>query len=140
MAKNSIEGFAESILSVANEISSGKEMKDFMGKAGNELKKTIKATARRKVTQRTGNYHKSIKRGRVWNRNGSVSVNVYSDDNKAHLIEKGHRIVVGGKLGEGGQEVGFIKGKYIFQEGSDDYFEEFEEEAEEFLDKLLDEL
>jgi hypothetical protein len=135
MSNNILGDYASSMLSVAKDLSNGKETEKFMGRAGTELKKETINTANKKVKMHTGTYHKSIKKGKVWNRNGSVSVNVYSDDNKAHLIEKGHRIV-----DKAGNEKGFVKGEYVFASASETYSKEFEEDIEKFVDGLLDDL
>lgn len=135
MSENVLNDYASSILSVANELSEGKDMKKFMGRAGTSLKNKIINKAKLKVNENTGTYIKSIKRGAVWQKNGGISVNAYSDDPKSHLIEKGHRIVT-----KTGKEVGFQKGKYVFSDASEEYFKEFEEDVEGFLNGVLKEL
>jgi len=135
VSKNILNDYANSILSVANELSEGRDMKKFMGRAGTRLKKKIIDEAKSKVDEKTGAYIKSIKRGAVWQKNGGISVNAYSDDPKSHLIEKGHRIVT-----KDGKEVGFQQGKYVFSDASEEYFKEFEEDVEGFLDGVLEDL
>lgn len=135
MSENVLSDYASSMLSVAKDLSEGKETEKFMGRAGNELKKETINTAVRKVKEHTGAYHESIKRGKVWNKSGDISVNVYSEDAKAHLIEKGHRIV-----DKNGNEKGFKKGEYVFATALESYSKEFEEDVEKFVDGLLDEL
>lgn len=135
MDGNELSGYAKKLLTIADDLADGRDMKEFMGKAGNKLKKEVAQTAKRKVKQVTGAYQKSIKRGAVWQKRGGTSVNVYSDDNKAHLIEKGHRIVT-----KDGKEVGFKKGEYVFSEASDDAFREFEEDVDDFLNGVLKEM
>src|SRR5690606_21219686 len=72
--------------------------------------KKAKAT----VGKVTGNYYRSIKRGKVFvdPATGQLNVRVYTSSKTAphaHLIENGHRLVDGN-----GNETGFVEGKRIF--------------------------
>jgi hypothetical protein len=56
---------------------------------------------------------KSIISPTVWKKKMSTLVRVGVDTDKTsrgHLLEWGHRMVVGGKLGQGGRSVGFVPG------------------------------
>ena len=79
----------------------------FLQKEGSKLRSKTKAQAR-KLGKKTGNYLKSIKRGKVYNYHGSQAVRVYSYAPHAHLIEDGHRMVT-----HDGREVPiFINGNF----------------------------
>lgn len=69
-----------------------KTQKKFMRKEGTKLLRQTKKEAKR-VKVRTGNYKKSIKRGKVYEYDGAQAVRVYSTAPHAHLIEDGHRMV-----------------------------------------------
>lgn len=64
----------------------------------------------RTLGRKTGNYIKSIKRGKVYDYNGAHAVRVYSAAPHAHLIEEGHRMVT-----HDGREVGFVPGHHVFE-------------------------
>lgn len=112
-----------------------KESKRVMGKVGNQAKKIVKAEAKQRVGRVTGNYFKSIKRGKVFvSDQGEWTVRVfpsYKIAPHAHLIENGHRLVING------QEVGFIHGKRVFDKAGRSVEKEFHRIVEEEMDKEL---
>ena len=81
-----------------------RQQKPFLRKEANKLRKQTVNGARR-LGKKTGNYLKSIKRGKVYNYRGSQAIRVYSYAPHAHLIEEGHRMVT-----HDGREVGFERG------------------------------
>ena len=64
-----------------------KKEKKFLRKEGSKLLSKTKKEAKR-VGKKTGNYHKSIKRGKPYSYRGSNAIRVYSYAPHAHLIEK----------------------------------------------------
>lgn len=122
-----------------------KESKKFMNKQGRNLKKRTVVIARMNTGEKTGNYIKSIKKGKVYNKDGALCVRAYSYAPHAHLIEYGHRQVVnpssGGKIKKGkgiGKEVGFVRGRYVFEDAAGTYEPEFYAETQRFIDDILD--
>ena len=96
---------------------------------GNKLKiKTVRGA--KVLGKKTGNYLKSIKRGKVYEYDGAQAVRVYSTAPHAHLIEEGHRMVL-----HDGTEVGFVPGHHVFEVAA----KGFEPQYLEDVDKMLDE-
>lgn len=122
-----------------------RESRIFMNKQGRSLKKRTVAIARMNTGEKTGKYIKSIKKGKVYTRNSALCVRTYSYAPHAHLIEYGHRQVVnpsvGGKIKKGkgiGEEVGFVRGRYVFEDAAALYKGEFFTETQKFIDDVLD--
>ncbi len=114
-----------------------REARKIMLKSGSKARAIIARTARRLVRKKTGNYFKSIKRGRVWMDEGQgwFKVRVYTRAPHGHLIEYGHRIV-----GEDGTEYGFKEGYHVFERGHKEVESEWEEIIEKEFDKIMDSL
>jgi len=112
-----------------------KESKRVMGRVGKQVKNIVKAEIKSRVGKKTGNYLKSIKRGKVFvSDNGEWTVRVfpsYGIAPHAHLIEKGHRIVING------EEHGYVHGKRIFEKAGKAIEREFDRIVEEEIDKEL---
>lgn len=130
--------FEKDLLNLAQKIDKGKEAKKFLRKTGNELKRRTMKHAKAKVKKKSGNLLKGIRRGKVYRYGptGAWSVRVYAGKPAyhAHLIEYGHRMVT-----KNGNEVGFVKGKHIFESAAKEYEAKFYDEVGEFLDEMLDE-
>lgn len=128
--------FEEELLNLAQEFKSGKEAKKFLRRTGNKLQRRTLKHAKSSVNKKTGNLYKGIKRGKVYKYGptGAFAVRVYAGKPAyhAHLVDKGHRIVVDGK------EVGFVKGKHFFEAGAKEYEPQYYEDVEKFLDDMLD--
>lgn len=105
----------------------------FLQKEGSKLRSKTKAQAR-KLGKKTGNYLKSIKRGKVYNYHGSQAVRVYSYAPHAHLIEDGHRMVT-----HDGREVGFVKGHHVFEVAAKDFEPVFYTDLDDFITEEVDE-
>ena len=104
-----------------------------LAQAARDAPKTQKKFMRVKV--RTGNYKKSIKRGKVYEYDGAQAVRVYSTAPHAHLIEDGHRMV-----SHDGRELGFVPGMHIFEVAGKDFQPEFLADIDEMLDEVVKEL
>ncbi|MDU0200161.1 HK97 gp10 family phage protein [Paenibacillus sp. MAH-36] len=126
-----LDEFVRHLVSVAAE-RLPRESKKFLREEGTKLRKITLARAKSSVKKKTGNYYKSIKRGKVYDYDGVPSVRVYSKSPHAHLIEDGHRIV-----GPDGTEHGFQPGLKVFEKASNDFEEEYVNDTEAFIDKLL---
>lgn len=128
----SLDELSKQILKLAKAMENGKEAKKFLREAGNKLKEKTISTAESKVKQKTGNYIRSIKRGKVYDFHGNLSVRTYSTASHAHLIEHGHII-----KSRDGQEKGFQKGYHVFEEAAKSYEDEFTEDTEKFIADLI---
>lgn len=106
-----------------------KKQRQFLQKEGNKLRSRTKAQAR-KLGKKTGNYLKSIKRGKVYDYRGDKAIRVYSYAPHAHLIEDGHRMVT-----HDGREVGFVKGHHVFELAAEDFEPEYYTDLDEMLDE-----
>ena len=108
-----------------------KKQRQFLQKEGNKLRSRTKAQAR-KLGKKTGNYLKSIERGKVYDYRGDKAIRVYSYAPHAHLIEDGHRMVT-----HDGREVGFVKGHHVFEVAAEGFEPEFYTDLDDMLDEEL---
>ena len=60
------------------------------------------------------------------------AVRVYSYAPHAHLIEEGHRLVT-----HDGREVGFVRGRHVFEVAAKEFEPEFYTDLDEMLDEEL---
>ena len=106
-----------------------RKQKTFLRKEGTKLKSKTVSRARA-LGRKTGNYIKSIKRGKVYDYNGAHAVRVYSAAPHAHLIEEGHRMVT-----HDGREVGFVPGHHVFEAAGREFETQYLVDVEDFLDE-----
>lgn len=106
-----------------------RKQKSFLRKEGTKLKRKTLSRART-LGRKTGNYIKSIKRGKVYDYNGAHAVRVYSTAPHAHLIEEGHRMVT-----HDGREVGFVPGHHVFETAGREFETQYLVDVEDFLDE-----
>lgn len=113
-----------------------KEAKRMLKRVGVRATAIVRKRARATVGKKTGRYYRSIKTGRVFESAGKeLTVRVYSSDPKAHLIERGHRIV-----GKDGSEHGFKQGHHVFDKSKQDIENQYHRFLEEEFDKVLKKL
>lgn len=136
-----LDAFTDRLIQSSKEAS--KVQRKFLQKQGTELRKKTAQKARAQVrktrverpryVREAGQYHKSIKRGKVWRaRNGAQAVRVYSGDPIAHLIEDGWTPKTpGGKRGI------TQSGKHIFEDAFRSFEPKFEKAAEEMIDEMI---
>ncbi len=105
-----------------------KKEKKFLRQEGSKLLRKTKKEAKR-VGKKTGNYQKSIKRGKPYSYRRSNAIRVYSYAPHAHLIEEGHRMVT-----HDGQEVGFVQGHHVFETAARDFEPQFQSDLDDFLE------
>jgi bacteriophage protein of unknown function (DUF646) len=112
-----------------------KKVKKFMQKEGNRLRAKTVLTADERVDEKTGNYRKSIKRGKpyVYAGNGADSIRVYSTAPHAHLIEYGH--VQDTSKGEIS-----VPGRLVFDSARKEFESIYETDALKFVDEIAKEL
>lgn len=126
-----LSDFENDLIKLAND-TMPKESKKFLRDEGSKLRKTTLSNAKSKVKKKTGNYFKGIKRGKVYNYDGALSIRVYDGSPHAHLLEYGHRQVT-----EDGKEVGFVQGMHIFEESQKEFQSTYYSDAEQFIDDVL---
>jgi len=104
---------------------------------GNRARAIVRAKARSLVKQQSGNYHKRIKRGKVWIDQEGTKVRVYNNSPHAHLVEDGHRMV---GPGPDKKELGFVRGRHVFKRAESELESQWSDMLEEEFDKLLSKL
>ncbi|MEF3313325.1 HK97 gp10 family phage protein [Paenibacillus sp. GYB004] len=114
-----------------------KQARQLMMRSGTKARAIVSKRARRTVQKKSGNYHKSIKRGKVWVdlSTDETKVRVYSGAPHSHLIEYGHRIV-----GKDGSEHGFKQGHYVFEKATAEIEREWTNILENEFDRILKKL
>ncbi|NBI30715.1 HK97 gp10 family phage protein [Chengkuizengella marina] len=114
-----------------------KQTKQLMRKSGSKARTIIARYARSLVKKKTGNYRKSIKRGKVWidKFTGEYKVRVYTNAPHGHLIEYGHRIV-----DKNGREHGFKEGYHVFGKATYEVDSDWDDIIEKEFDKIFDDL
>ena len=129
----SFQELSDTLLKLSREIDNGKSAKKFLRKSGSKLKKKTIEQAQKSVKRYTGTYIKSIKRGKVYDFKGNLSIRTYSASPHAHLIESGHRTVT-----PSGVEKGYKAGYHVFEKAAKEFEEELIEDTETFIQELLD--
>jgi len=128
---NDLEDLEKEVLKLAKKYPN--ETKKFLQKQGNKLKGVAKKIAKSKVKVKTGNYMRGFKRGRYYKYNGEDDcIRVYNYMPHAHLIEKGHII-----KDRTGKEHGFKKGYFVLEQAHKDYYDEFVNSTEGFVDEVI---
>lgn len=113
-----------------------KETKSVLQKVGTKARTIVARQARQIVKKKTGNYHKSFKRGKVWQENdGTYKVRVYNNSPHAHLLENGWMIT-----GKDGSQHGFKVGYKVMQKSEKELEKEWDQLLESEIDKLIDKL
>ena len=127
-----LDAYARELERTARE--SPKLQKKFMRQEGSKLLRRTKSESKR-VKVKTGNYKKSIKRGKVYEYDGAQAIRVYSTAPHAHLIEDGHRMVT-----HDGREVGFVPGMHVFEVAGKGFEPEYLADIDDMLDEAVKEL
>lgn len=114
-----------------------KQAKQMMLRVGNKARTIIVKKARQLVKKKSGNYYKSIKRGRVWvdQVSGEYKVRTYTRAPHGHLIEKGHRII-----GKDGEEKGFVEGYHVFDKATREIDAQYTDILEKEFDRMFSKL
>lgn len=110
-----------------------KECKKFIRNEGTKLKRVTTKRAKAEVKKKTGNYHKGIKRGKVYKYRGNDAwaIRVFGSSPHSHLIEYGHRQIVNGK------EVGFTQGKHVFEKSQKEFNTTYNGDVVKFVDHVI---
>ncbi len=113
-----------------------KEVKSFLRREGNKLKKITIEKAKAVVDEHTGKYFKGIKRGKYYKHRetGADSIRVYAGTPAfhGHLIEYGHEMIT-----RSGRNVGFVRGYRIFHAAADQFESVYETDSEKFANKIM---
>lgn len=131
----------------AREKNEKKEVRSFMRREGNKLKRRTIAQAKAsgidlnhkkpKEYANAKHYLQTIQRGKVYEYNGATAIRVYSYAPHAHLLEDGH--VVWLPTGKGyAQNMGYMSRKFmIFKTARNGFDHLFMVDAEKFEDGIL---
>lgn len=116
----------------------------FLKKEGNKLRNKTLQKAKSKLKKPSNgkdSYLKSIKAGKPYEYGtNEKAIRVYSSAPHAHLIEDGYDLIKGGKKGEGGKKIIFVKGKRIFQDSHAEFQNQFIKDVEIFVDDVFKKL
>lgn len=114
-----------------------KEARQLMLRSGSKARAIVAKKARQLVKRQSGNYYKSIKRGKVWvdKSTSETKVRVYTRVPHGHLIEHGHRIV-----GKDGTEHGFKEGYHVFEKSTSEIESQWTAIVEKEFDKIMSKL
>lgn len=93
------------------------------------------AVHRPKYDRKAGDYHRSIKRGKLNKEDDTLRIRVYSSDEIGHLIEDGWTP----KLRDGSKG-SYQAGKKVFAKAAEEFEPEFESAAEDMVDELIDKI
>ncbi len=110
-----------------------KEIRKFMMREGNKLKKLTLQRAEGEVEKVTGNYVKGIKRGKYYKYDGDIdSIRVYAGSPAfhGHLVEYGHKLPNGA----------MTKAYHVFKTSADEFQSKYEKDCDKFVDKITEEL
>ena len=113
-----------------------KGVKKFMRAEGAKLRKRTAKTAKSYIGEKSGKYHKSIKRGKYYKYKGNNadSIRVYSGVPHGHLIEYGHEMI-GHKPAK--NHLGYVNGHLVFKAAADSFENEYEGDCEKFNAEVM---
>ncbi|MCU6709403.1 hypothetical protein M6D81_11875 [Paenibacillus sp. J5C_2022] len=112
-----------------------KQSKQLLRRVGTVSRQIVARKAKQLVKRKSGTYHKSIKRGKIWTENGQLLIRVYSKAPHKFLIELGHRIV-----GKDGTEHGFKPGLKVFEKAGNEIEDKYDQLIEQEFDRLMHKL
>ena len=120
----------------------GKAQKKFLRDQGTRLRRKTAQRARAEVpkvrverpryVREAGQYHKSIKRGKLHAKNGALRIRVYSGDPIAHLTEDGWT-----PKARDGSRGAAQDGKGVFEKAFEAFAPDYEKDAEEMIDEMI---
>lgn len=125
--KSDIDGLIRNFTDVIEK--SDNAAKTFMRKEAQKERRRMISAAKRKVKKLTGNYLKGFKSGKKvyqWI-DADYTVRVYNDAPHAHLIENGHRLILGGKF------IKWVPGKHVMEDAHQQFESEYAEDVEDDL-------
>jgi len=102
--------------------------------------KLLKKVRERTPVGETKKLRRSWRKTKPKIKGGEMQIEVRSTTPHAHLIEYGHKMVVGGKLNKGGKVVGFVPGRHMLEISFNEYNKEMPFEVERWYNELVKEL
>ncbi len=132
-----LDFWSEELLNIATK-QMPKMTKKFMNQEGQKLKKQTKQKAKQMVKKQTGNYFKSIKKGKpyIYSGNGAYSVRVYGAAAHSHLLEQGHDV----KNKKNGAVLGRARAFHVLDKSAREFQSEFQKDIENFIDEVVNEI
>ena len=108
----------------------------YAGETLKELAKDFKNSAKKRAN--------SLSTVKKWgheliDENLGMTALIWNNAPHFHLVENGHNLVKGGKLGKGGRIVGFVPGKHIMERTRNEYKDIVYERFEKMVDDILKE-
>ena len=132
---SSLTNFEKDLMKFAND-TMPKESKKFLRDTGTKLKTATLSNAKSKVKKCSGDYFKSIKRGKVYKYNSDeLAIRCYSNDPKAHLLENGHR-----QTTKDGVEIGWVDGYHIFEQAEKEFEGTYYDRAQKFVNGVIEKI
>lgn len=135
--------FSEKLLAQPKELE--KAQKKLLRDQGSKLRRktaqqaraTVNRTAvhRKEYDRAAGQYHRSIKRGRVYTKDGQMRIRVYSGDPIGHLVEQ--EWTPKARDGSRGKKQ---LGHEVFDKAAQGFDEQFQQAAEDALDEVINNL
>ena len=121
----------------------------YAGETLKELAKDFKNSAKKRAnselkhTKREGD-DKKFAINKKWgheliDENLGMTALIWNNAPHFHLVENGHNLVKGGKLGKGGRIIGFVPGKHIMERTRNEYKDIVYERFEKMVDDILKE-
>lgn len=117
--------------------------KKLINESGKKLYNKVRENIKRDVKQKTGNLLNGVEMV-IGTRGGYAAVKVnWMKAPHTHLIENGHQIVTGKKgIGSKDKRVfhdKWVEGKHMYRNALNELIFELENDAEEFIEKVVDE-
>ena len=138
-----LDEFTDRLIQSSKE--ANKIQKKFLRDQGTKLRRKTAQRARANVqktrverpryVREAGTYHKSIKRGKLHTKGGALRIRVYSGDPVAHLIEDGWT-----PKARDGSRGSTQAGKQIFEKAYEAFAPEYEKDAEEMIDEMINKI
>ena len=135
-----LDGFTDRLIQSSRE--AAKLQKKFLREQGTKLVRKTKAKARVEVqktavkrkeyTREAGKYHKGLKRGKVYFKDGGQQIRVYTGDPIGHLIEKGWTPKL--RNGSKGEKQ---PGKEIVETAAAEFEEQFNAACEDAIEEMI---
>ena len=138
-----LDEFTDRLIQSSKE--ANKIQKKFLRDQGTKLRRKTAQRARASVhkvrverpryVREAGTYHKSIKRGKLHTKGGALRIRVYSGDPVAHLIEDGWT-----PKARDGSRGTTQSGKGIFEKSYEAFAPEYDKDAEEMIDEMINKI
>lgn len=116
-----------------------REIDIFLKREASKLRKLTLKLAEERITSRSGNFVKSIKRGKPYDFNNARAIRAYSYAPHAHLIEDGHRIYIRRKKGAPLTPTDKTTRAFkIFESSRVSFLSQYVEDAQRLVEKMTE--